>query len=97
MLHMARTETTLINTITNPKLSDVISQIVIALLSNAGRGRTEIGGESVGKMGNGNEMMEATIGALISQNVALKSQGKEKVDPTCVRPRTPRSLHNSLF
>jgi len=31
-----------------------------------------------GKMGNGNEMMKGTIGALISQNVALKSQERKR-------------------
>jgi len=29
-------------------------------------------------MGNGNEMMKGTIGALISQNVALKSQERKR-------------------
>jgi len=45
-----------------------------------GRGdRKEREGEwTEGKMGNGNEMMKGTIGALISQNVALKSQERKR-------------------
>lgn len=99
-LHMARSESTLINTMTNSKLSDFIFQIVIALLSNPGRGswrKVERDRESCGRDAGGNGMMKETIGALISQNVALKSQEGKKVDPTCVWHRTSQGLLTRLF
>lgn len=86
-LHMAA-EMTLINTMTNSKLSDIIFQIVIALLSHIQRrgraGSRELStsslSSSVGKWKL--EMMKGTIGALISQRLHLSRRRCQ--GPTCV-------------
>lgn len=80
-LHMAA-EMTLINTMTNSKLSDIIFQIVIALLSDIQRrgraGSRELSlalsvPRSLFEVGKWKlEMMKGTIGALISQRLHLR-------------------------